>query len=81
MTEHVPATVETVRHLALALPGVKEGTSYGTPALRGRGRFLARLHDDQARRRVGVRSLQGARVPSPSGRSSMEQPVRHGYLG
>ncbi len=71
MTEHVPATVETVRHLALALPGVEEGTSYGTPAFRGRGRFLARLHDDQARRRVGVWSLQGARTASPSGRLSL----------
>lgn len=46
MTEHMPATMETVRHLALALPGVEEGTSYGTPAFRVRGRFLARLHDD-----------------------------------
>ncbi len=46
MPEHVPVTMETVRQLALALPGVEEGTSYGTPAFRVRGRFLARLHDD-----------------------------------
>lgn len=46
MAAHGPVTLETVRHLALALPGVEEGTSYGTPAFRVRGRFLARLHDD-----------------------------------
>jgi len=46
MLEHVPVTMETVRQLALALPGVEEGTSYGTPAFRVRGRFLACLHDD-----------------------------------
>ncbi len=46
MTDPVPVTMETVRHLALALPGVEEGTSYGTPAFRVRGRFLARLHED-----------------------------------
>jgi hypothetical protein len=39
-------TFETVRQLALALPGVIEGTSYGTPAFRVRGRILARFHQD-----------------------------------
>ncbi|WP_375765885.1 MmcQ/YjbR family DNA-binding protein [Archangium gephyra] len=37
---------ETVRQLALALPGIEEGTSYGTPALKVRGRLLARLRED-----------------------------------
>jgi hypothetical protein len=32
--------------LALRLPGVTEGTSYGTPALHVRKRFLARLKED-----------------------------------
>ena|SRR5215831_16982764 len=41
-----PVTFETVRELALALPGVEEGTSYGTPAIPVRGRFLARLSED-----------------------------------
>ena len=36
---------DTVRRLALALPGVEEGTSYGTPAFRVRGKLFARLHD------------------------------------
>ena len=41
-----PGTVEMVRQLALALPGVEEGTSYGTPAFRVSGKFLARLRED-----------------------------------
>ncbi len=39
-------TWDAVRRIALALPGVEEGTSYGTPALRVRGKFLARLRED-----------------------------------
>ena len=37
---------ETVRQLALALPGVEEGTSYGSPAFRVGGKMLARFHQD-----------------------------------
>ena len=36
----------TVRKLALALPGVEEGTSYGTQALRVAGKFFVRLRED-----------------------------------
>jgi hypothetical protein len=32
--------------LATALPGVEIGTSYGTPALKVRGSFMARLRED-----------------------------------
>ncbi len=35
-----------VRKLALTLPGVTEGTSYGTPAFRVGGKLLARLRED-----------------------------------
>jgi hypothetical protein len=35
---------ETVRELALAFPGAEEGTSYGTPAFKVRGKLFARLH-------------------------------------
>jgi hypothetical protein len=35
-----------VRRLALALPGVEEGTSYGTPAFRVKGKFFVRLRED-----------------------------------
>ncbi|HYW11223.1 MAG TPA: MmcQ/YjbR family DNA-binding protein [Longimicrobium sp.] len=37
---------DEVRRVALALPGVEEGTSYGTPAFRVRGKFFARLRED-----------------------------------
>jgi hypothetical protein len=37
-------TSETVRQLALALPEAQEGSSYGTPAFRVRGKLFARLH-------------------------------------
>lgn len=35
-----------VRALALALPGVEEATSYGTPAFKIRGKLLARLREE-----------------------------------
>ncbi len=41
-----PVTWDTVRRLALALPGVEEGTSYGTPAFKVKGKLLARFHQD-----------------------------------
>lgn len=36
-----PVTFETVRQLALSLPGVEEGTCYGSPALKVHGKLLA----------------------------------------
>lgn len=39
-------TLATVRRLLLALPGVEEGSSYGAPGFRVRGKFLARLWED-----------------------------------
>ena len=41
-----PVTVEAVRELALALPGVIETTSYRTDAFKVNGRLLARFHQD-----------------------------------
>ena len=41
-----PVTFDTVRQLALVLPGVEEGTSYGTPAFRVGGKLFARFHQD-----------------------------------
>jgi len=38
--------LQTVRRVALALPGVEEGSSYGTPGFRVRGKFLARMKED-----------------------------------
>jgi hypothetical protein len=42
----MPLTFDDVRKLALALPEVEEGTSYGTPAFKVRGKFLSRLKED-----------------------------------
>ena len=39
-------TYETVRDLARRLPGVEEGTSYGTAALKVKGKLLVRLKED-----------------------------------
>jgi hypothetical protein len=39
-------TYDTVREIALALPNVEEGTSYGTPALKVRGKLFVRLKED-----------------------------------
>ena len=39
-------TFATVRQMALRFPAVEEGMSYGTPAFRVRGKFLARLRED-----------------------------------
>ena len=45
---HRPAsagvTFEQVRSVAFTFPGVEDSTSYGTPALKVRGKLLARLH-------------------------------------
>jgi len=46
MKKTTTITFETVRELMLALPGIEEGTCWGTPAFRVRGKFLARLHED-----------------------------------
>src|SRR5258707_3990146 len=39
-------TFDTVRQLALALPGVQEATSYRTTGFRVNGKLLARFHQD-----------------------------------
>ena len=40
------AAFEPVRRAATRLPEVEESTSYGTPALKVRGKFLARMKED-----------------------------------
>ena len=39
-------TYETVRQMGLTFPNVEEGTSYGTPALKVKGKLFVRLHQD-----------------------------------
>jgi hypothetical protein len=41
-----PLDLAAIRKIALSFPGVEEGTSYGTPAFRVAGKFLARMHQD-----------------------------------
>lgn len=41
-----PPTFDTVRELALALPNVEDGTSYGTPALKVKKKLMVRLRED-----------------------------------
>ena len=40
-------SLAVIRRTVSALPDVEEGTSYGTPAWRHKGKLLARLHQDQ----------------------------------
>jgi hypothetical protein len=39
-------TFDTIRKIALALPHVEDGTSYGTPALKVKKKLMARLRED-----------------------------------
>jgi hypothetical protein len=41
-----PVTWDAVRQMALALPGVEEGTSHGTTAIKVSGKLLARFRQD-----------------------------------
>jgi hypothetical protein len=41
-------SLAAIRRAIFAVTGVEEGTSYGTPAWRFKGKFLARLHQDGA---------------------------------
>jgi hypothetical protein len=47
-------TFEAIRKMALALEGVEEGTSYGTPAFKVNGKMMARLREDLAALVVGL---------------------------
>lgn len=42
----ISAAFEPVRRAARGLPGIEEGTSYGTPALKVRGKLVARIRED-----------------------------------
>ncbi|HSU18066.1 MmcQ/YjbR family DNA-binding protein [Longimicrobium sp.] len=42
----MPVSFDQVRAMAMALPEVEEGTSYGTPAFRVRKKFFVRLKED-----------------------------------
>lgn len=39
---------DTIRRIALKLPDVEDGTSYGAPALKRKGKLIIRLREDLA---------------------------------
>jgi hypothetical protein len=45
-TKRAGITFDQFRRMALALPGVEESTSFGTPTLKVKGKLLARLRED-----------------------------------
>ena len=49
-----PVTFDTLRQIALTLPGAEESTSYRTPAFKVKGKLFARLHQDGESLVVGV---------------------------
>ena len=44
--KRVTQTFESVRRIALALPGVEDALSYGTPGLKVKGKLVARLKEE-----------------------------------
>lgn len=48
------ATLDDVREIGMRMPEVEESTSYGTPALKVRGRLVCRLWGESEHRRDGV---------------------------
>ena len=53
-----PLTFAAVCRLVKRLPGIEEATSYGTPSLKVRGKFLARLKEDGVTMAVKVGSME-----------------------
>ena len=46
MKKNSSITFDTVRRIGLTLPGVVESTSYGTPALKVKGKLIVRMWED-----------------------------------
>ena len=46
MRKKTAVTYDTVRKMGLALPNVEESTSYGTPALKVKGKLFVRLREE-----------------------------------
>lgn len=53
------ATWKTVQKLASKLPETEEGTSYGTPAFKVKGRFMLRLREDDGSMAVYTDDKEG----------------------
>lgn len=70
---------DTVRNLALALPGVEEYTCYGTPALRVRKKLLARLREDHDTLVVKCEDSRRELLMQVDPRTYFMEPHYHGY--
>ena len=73
------ADIETVRRLALALPEVEEGTSYGTPAWKVRKKSFARLREDGETLVVHVDLGEKEMLMAAEPEVFFETPHYHGY--
>jgi hypothetical protein len=62
------ATFATVCKLASAFPGVEQGLSWGTPGLKVKGRFMARMKEDGESLvlRMGLQERQALMRQSPA---------------
>jgi hypothetical protein len=73
------ADADSARRLTETLPGVEEGTSYGTPSWKVRGKFFARLRDEDtvlvAKADKGEKQLLMEAEPDVF----FETPHYHGY--
>jgi hypothetical protein len=69
----------TVSRLAGGLPGVEEGTSYGTPSWRVRGKFFARLRDANEVLVVKVDKGEKQLLMEAEPEVFFETPHYHGY--
>jgi hypothetical protein len=73
------ADIETVRRLSLALPEVEEGTSYGTPAWKVRGKSFARIKEDGETLVVRVDPGEKEMLMAAEPEIFFETPHYHGY--
>jgi hypothetical protein len=77
-----PITWETARKFALALPGAEEGTSYGTPAFKVRGKLFLRLHQSGEALVVGIDGNDRAlRIPKLSSSPTTTRHTRGSSCG
>jgi len=55
-----PVTFDTVRKMALALPGVEEGRTYGSPAFKVHGKLLAciAVHSSAEKNSLAVKGIE-----------------------
>jgi hypothetical protein len=73
------ADAETFRGLALSFPDVTEGTSFGTPSWKVRGKFFARLRDGDTVAVVKVDKGEKQLLMEAEPDVFFETPHYHGY--